>query len=370
MRFVLGILLAVAGAALDFWPIGSVTSGTPPSISFWQAHDLCSSGLGQLGQFLSGGAASSCSTVTLVWLGGLGLMVIGGMFALSGLFGTGRSSPATRDDSPRTPLSAPPPFAPSPAPVLDETSAPSPSDTAPSGPRPDARRPRRLALAVSALFFVLVGVVAVFAWGPLAGQPVVPVFACATTYGYEGAATASLPPTVAEPFLTASSASQLARYVTADGTYSQLAPRGWICTGSEGADGSWGLTIHPLTDPSATVTLDGAFNGPGTDMAAPLFPVAHDGCLAQFAGTDTTLMCPSPPPSEVIDRKSSGLVFFSDPPGTTGSSEISGVYSVLGAMQFLPPDHATRVACALPESSRSLCEVIVDAVTASWAGQK
>jgi hypothetical protein len=218
---------------------------------------------------------------------------------------------------------------------------------------------------------VILGAVwALTTWGPLAGPPSVPVVACATTYGAYAPAPASLPPTTVEPFIPASAASGLAVYVSADGRFSQLAPRNWICSAGIGADGGWDLTIHPLSDPSATVETGGGVNGPGIDTAEPLFPAAHRACLQQFAGMDTTTACPSPPPQEVIDPRSSSLVYFSDPPGITdGSGGISGAYTVLGAMSFAAPSSETRVACAMPDSSRGVCQAIVDATTRSWAGQ-
>ena len=105
MRLIGGLVLLVAGAWLDFWPVGSTTSGAPATVSFWQAHDLCASGLGELGQVLSSDIATSCTTVTFIWLAGLGLILVGGLVTLSALF---RSSAPRPPDSQRPPWSAPP----------------------------------------------------------------------------------------------------------------------------------------------------------------------------------------------------------------------------------------------------------------------
>ena len=386
MRFLGGLVLLAAGAWLDFWPLGSTTAGAPATVSFWQAHDLCTSGIGELGQVLSSNVATSCSTVTVIWLAGIGLILVGALVALSALLRPGVPRPM---DTAGPSWPAPPsPVAKPPAPVDEVPPAPDPMDPHLSGEhsalrvrtedatagatRDRARRPgRRVIVAASAVLVVLVGAWALTSWGPLAGPATVPVVACATTYGGYPPAPASLPPTTVEPFLAPGAASGLTEYASADGRFTQLAPRGWICSASIGADGSWGLTIHPLADPSATVETDGAFNGPGIDTAAPLFPAAHQACLQQFAGMDTTTTCPSPPPEEVIDPRSASLVYFSEPPGLqNGSVGLSGAYTVLGAMTFAPPSSETEVACAMPDSSRAVCQDIVDATTRSWAGQK
>ena len=387
MRLIGGLVLLVAGAWLDFWPLGSTTAGAPATVSFWQAHDLCASGLGELGQVLSSDIATSCTTVTLIWLAGLGLILVGGLVTLSALL---RPSAPRPPDSRRPPWSGPPapPIAAPPQPTVREPlPEPPPTDPSPaswggSGPQPGSRtpapavprsgwRPGRRMLWGAGVVLVLLGAAwALTPWGLLAGPPSVPVVACATTYGAYAPAPASLPPTTTEPFVSASAASGLAVYVSGDGRFSQLAPRSWICSALIAADGGWDLTIHPLADPSATVETGGAVNGPGVDTAAPLFPAAHQACLQQFAGMDTTTMCPSPPPQEVIDPRSSSLVYFSDPPGIpNGSVGISGAYTVLGAMSFSGPTSETQVACAMPDSSRSVCQTIVDATTRSWAGQ-
>ena len=380
MRLLRGLLLLAGGAWLEFWPIGSSSGGTPAT-SFWQAHDLCSSGIGQLGQFFISDMASSCTTVTLVWLVGLLVILLGVVVTLSALVRA--EEPRSRQDRgvPRPPSSPPPPVAPPPAPApAAPPPDPDPAFATPVRPvlPPRSRRRRRnlplpadrRATWIAGALVAVLGIgIALVNFGPLSGPPSVPVVACATTYGGYPPAPASLPATTREPFVSGSLASGLAAYVSADGSDSQLAPRGWICSASFGADGYYELSIHPLVDPSATVTLDGGFNGPGIDMAAPLFPDAHTQCLSQFAGMDTGQMCPGPPAGEVLDRRSSRIVLFSDPPGVQGSAMISGAYTVLGAMTYSSPSTATRVACAMPNSSRGQCLSIVDATVASWNGQ-
>ena len=66
--------------------------------SYWQARDLCSSGIGILGSALSGSFASSCSTINLIWAGSLLAIGVGVVLLLSGLFARGQAphAPAPR----------------------------------------------------------------------------------------------------------------------------------------------------------------------------------------------------------------------------------------------------------------------------------
>jgi hypothetical protein len=73
-------------------------------MSYWQAHDLCSSGIGLLGSALSGSFASSCSAVNLIWAGSLLAIGIGVVLLLSGLFARGQ---APRAPTPRPDWSSP-----------------------------------------------------------------------------------------------------------------------------------------------------------------------------------------------------------------------------------------------------------------------
>ena len=245
------------------------------------------------------------------------------------------------------------------------------TSSVPDSSKPPAKRPgspwlRRLLVVAVVVVALPLAIVALVTWGGSVGLSTVPIVVCATS---NRAVTGSYPPapiafpsSAPEPFVPASVAAQLTLYVSADSTYSELAPPGWICTASEGADGVWDLRIHPLADPSAIVTLDAAANGPGWQMACELFPAA-----ASEAPLPGLCRVPS---HEVVERTSPTLVLFTDPPGVLGSGQLSGAYTVTGAMRLGSPSGATtRVACALPESQRKLCQTIINATVASWQGQ-
>jgi hypothetical protein len=86
-RVVLGLLITLLAGVFLFVPFGQTSSGP---ISYWQAHDLCASGIGVLGSALSGSVASSCSTVNLLWGGSLLAIVLGVVLLLSGALASGR----------------------------------------------------------------------------------------------------------------------------------------------------------------------------------------------------------------------------------------------------------------------------------------
>lgn len=135
MRLIGGVVLLVAGAGLDFWPVLSWTSGGPPTVSFWQLHDLCTSGLGELGQMLLPDVATSCTTVTVIWLAGIGLMLAGAFVALSSFFRPSVPGPPAgqgpRWAAPPSPPSSPPPEpAPGTEPPEPPEKPPEPPETA------------------------------------------------------------------------------------------------------------------------------------------------------------------------------------------------------------------------------------------------
>ncbi len=93
--------MTLLAGVLLFVPFGQTSSG---SISYWQAHDLCASGIGVLGSALSGSVASSCSTVNLLWGGSLLALVLGLVLLLSGALASGRAPAPSWP--PRTPTIA------------------------------------------------------------------------------------------------------------------------------------------------------------------------------------------------------------------------------------------------------------------------
>ncbi|HEY3334217.1 MAG TPA: zinc-ribbon domain-containing protein, partial [Candidatus Limnocylindrales bacterium] len=74
-----GALLAIVGGAFLFGPFSPSDLG---KVSLWQAHDLCSSLFGSI-------LPSSCSTLTLLWVIGIGLLGLGILVVAANLFRPG-----------------------------------------------------------------------------------------------------------------------------------------------------------------------------------------------------------------------------------------------------------------------------------------
>ena len=79
-------------------------------------------------------------------------------------------------------------------------------------------RSRRVAFVGAALVALAVAGVALVTWGPFVGSTTVPVVSCPTSSGSVSGpypqAPVSFPPSISEPFVAASAASQLALYVS------------------------------------------------------------------------------------------------------------------------------------------------------------
>ena len=71
---------------------------------------------------------------------------------------------------------------------------------------------------------------------------------CPTTYGFQPNSTPSLPSTVAKS-IPSSLVSQIAVYTDAQGQMQILAPTGWACSASVGADGTSELAAYPEGQP-------------------------------------------------------------------------------------------------------------------------
>ena len=91
------------------------------------------------------------------------------------------------------------------------------------------------------------------------GSAALPQAVCPTTYGVQPTTTPSLPSTVSESIAT-SLVSQIAVYTDAQGQMQILAPTGWACSASIGADGSSELAAFPQgqTNPTTSGATSGA----------------------------------------------------------------------------------------------------------------
>jgi len=211
----------------------------------------------------------------------------------------------------------------------------------------------------------------------------VPVVVCPTTFGISPP-----PPTVALPgsmkvTLPGSLTMPLALYRDTQGTMKLLAPRGWECRASYGADGSGGVAVYPsgqalpatwaagwkLTPTSTTEAIVGietsACQGCTNGQACPLFTSAASAFMTQLGHT-----CPDVrPPSETVEQISAGVVGFQDPPGVSGDGLPSGGQDPAnGVMTYYPanPQGSWLETCTLPSSETEVCTAALNQFLAGY----
>jgi hypothetical protein len=211
-----------------------------------------------------------------------------------------------------------------------------------------------------------------------------PVVRCPTTFGAPPARRVSLPATrqVAVP---RAMAARLSAYADAQGRMYLVAPKGWSCRASYGADGSGGVAVYPhgqklpaswgagwrLARTSAVSAVVGqessACYGCTHSQACRLFPAA---AAALVSGGFQP--CPARPSAEQVTRIGSGIAGFADPPGTAGDGLPSGGRNPAhGVLTY----HAGSgygswlETCTLPAADWAECAAIVSSYTA-WYGSR
>jgi hypothetical protein len=148
-----------------------------------------------------------------------------------------------------------------------------------------------------------------------------------------------------------------------------LAPKGWSCSASFGADGSGDITVVPHGEtlpagglkPDSSDSSDQAITGSETGgspvqaafQACSFFPAAA-------AATETYLEkgCSPLPSSESLDRISANVVAFEDPPGTAGTGFPSGGKNPANGVVTYAPDKGPGSyvdTCTLPQDEHDTC---------------
>jgi hypothetical protein len=164
-----------------------------------------------------------------------------------------------------------------------------------------------------------------------------------------------------------------------------VAPKGWSCAASYGADGSGGVVAYPrgerlprswaagwpLARTSAAAAITGlessACYGCTLAQACRLFLSAATAWRTAFGQP-----CPARPAAELVARIGAGIVTFEDPPGVKGDGLPSGgLYPANGVMTYHPraPDGSWRETCTLPGSDKDECTAVLNAYL-SWYGQR
>ncbi|HEV7564546.1 MAG TPA: hypothetical protein VGO31_01140 [Microbacteriaceae bacterium] len=151
-----------------------------------------------------------------------------------------------------------------------------------------------------------------------------------------------------------------------------IAPTGWRCRASVGADGTSTIEAFPPTEHVTT-----GFN---LSIAKPLAVVAEidpacAGCFPKAACAYFASLSPNgiygscgqgAPTGETSRRASSWVFLFEDPSGVTGSGEPSGgPYPANGFVSSGGPSgsralHAQAETCTLPQSRHAWCTAILD----------
>jgi hypothetical protein len=193
-----------------------------------------------------------------------------------------------------------------------------------------------------------------------------PVVNCPTTF-----ALATPPPSVPLPAslsvaVPTSLAGKLAVYADSSDIMKLLAPTGWNCSASYGADGSGIVTIVPSGEPlpasgqdvsssdqAITARETGGSPVQAAGDACAFFPAA-----ASATKTDLGRGCSPHPSSEIVDPISASVVDFEDPAGTEGSGDPSGgQYPANGVMTYSPTTEPGFYldTCTLPQNEHATC---------------
>lgn len=205
-----------------------------------------------------------------------------------------------------------------------------------------------------------------------------PVKACPSTYGVPSEGTSASGPNTLKTSIASSVAAQLSFYSDKTRTVGPfLAPNGWQCSVTVGADGGTTVTIYPphVLQP---VTQNGSEDTMGVE--ANLIPACQS-CIAElvcaiFVDAESqrgypTTYCPSyEPPTESVrflegtPTSNLGIAWVTDPPGDAGTNALSGAdFPAVGALAYGQngtEGGAASVSCVLPLKYADLCRAIVD----------
>lgn len=203
-----------------------------------------------------------------------------------------------------------------------------------------------------------------------------PVVDCPTSYGIPQTPAPKNLPSALQVSVPSDLASQLSVYADEAGVMEVLAPTGWNCTASFGADGSSEMAVTPSgyvlpqsnSLPSGSQleaivgTQNGGCQGCADSQACPFFAAA-----AQY--DPGTCSSTSPPSEEQVTPLASNLVAFLDPPNFAGDANPSGGEYPANAVMTYTHDPAGSSGdfwsswletCTLPYSQQALCTAVLN----------
>jgi len=211
------------------------------------------------------------------------------------------------------------------------------------------------------------------ATGPSASPPAeeIRVVACPTSYGLTQHPLPEYPATL-QAALPARTARQVAYYTNSTRSVEPiLAPAGWACSASIGADGSTSITVFPrgssvTSSQQVTAHDDSACQGCIYFSACPLVPhvsadlhETYPGCTMHPARETVTFLSGSP----AVTTAGSDIIAYTDPPGVKGDGTASGGPNYArGILLFswgaVPGqgDRASAMTCTLPATRLRLCQ--------------
>jgi hypothetical protein len=234
---------------------------------------------------------------------------------------------------------------------------------------------------VALVIALLLGVTFPIATAAAAGirSVTVALVVCSTSHGVEeNPRNFPATQTVAIP---AADQLQLSAYTDDQGELHLLAPRGWTCQASTGADGNDSNDAYPQgeigsparswpkTAQAVTANLLPACVGCALSQACTYFPVAQQQLLKNYGPNSR---CPKAPVGELTDRLSSTVVAYEDPSGVKGIEAPSGGnYAANGIVTYKPPtaryEYGSSLEnCVLPPQVHALCTAALNNFVSQW----
>jgi hypothetical protein len=191
----------------------------------------------------------------------------------------------------------------------------------------------------------------------------IPVVSCPTSFAVTTAtvplpssAIVDVPPTLAKTMVV---------YSDTHSILMLLAPKGWTCKASFGADGSGDMTILPaeetlpsgkLAPPSSAQAITAGETG-GSPVQAAFQACAFFPAAAQALEADLEQSCSSPA-SESLDQISASAVAFEDPAGIVGTGSPSGGENPANGVITYSADKGPgsyTSTCTLPQDEHDRC---------------
>lgn len=202
------------------------------------------------------------------------------------------------------------------------------------------------------------------------------VVACPTSMAIEQPPPPKNLPSTLSVKVPADLVSQLSVYGDEQGIMDVVAPSGWNCAASFGADGSGGVTVIPSgevlpqnnalpagsQDEAIVATQNGGCEGCASGQACPFFATANQA----DPGTCTNT---SPPSEEQVTQLASNIVAFEDPPNFAGDANPSGGQYPANAVVTYTHDPAGSSGnywsswletCTLPYSQQTTCTAVLN----------